>query len=141
MQSEAVVGSLSEERARAAAPTRCWRSAMTTIVDVLGLTPELADVLTGDEAVAHFFDAALAVYNNPKAIANWIANEVLRELKGKPLDHLPLAPCSWPSLVKLVDQRRHHQPPPRASSPPCWRQADGGADPQPSSAGWGWTRR
>lgn len=67
----AATGSLSDKRQERA------RSANTLLaqrhdyyLDVLGLTPQLADVLTGDEAVAHFYDAALAVHNNPKAIAS-----------------------------------------------------------------------
>jgi glutaminyl-tRNA synthetase len=55
--------------------------------------------------VVHFYDAALAVHNNPKAIANWVANEVLRELKGRTLDHLPFTAVQLAELVKLVDQQ------------------------------------
>ena len=71
----------------------------------MGVTPELADVLTGDEDVVHFYDAALAVYNNPKVIANWVANEVLRELKGRSLDQVPFTAVQLAELVKLVDQQ------------------------------------
>ena len=71
----------------------------------MGLTYELADILTGDEDVVHFYDAALAVYNNPKAIANWVANEVLRELKGRSLELLPFTAVQLAELVKLVDQQ------------------------------------
>jgi glutaminyl-tRNA synthetase len=97
-------GSLSDERARARSANTLLAQRHDYYLDVLGLTPELADVLTGDEAVARFYDAALAVHNNPKAIANWIANEVLRELKGKPLEQLPFTAVQLAELVKLLDQ-------------------------------------
>jgi glutaminyl-tRNA synthetase len=100
----AATGSLSDERARARSANTLLAQRHDYYLDVLGLTPELADVLTGDEAVAHFYDAALAVHNNPKAIANWVANEVLRELKGKPLEQLPFTAVQLAELVKLLDQ-------------------------------------
>jgi Asp-tRNA(Asn)/Glu-tRNA(Gln) amidotransferase B subunit len=97
-------GSISDERTRARSSNMVLAQRYDYYVDVLGLTPELADVLTGDEAVVHFYDAALAVCNNPKGIANWIANEVLRELKGRPLDQLPFGAVQLAELVKLQDQ-------------------------------------
>ncbi len=69
----------------------------------LGLALEQADVLTGDLAVAHFFDAALAVHDNPKGIANWIANEVLRESKGRTVGELAFDGADLGELVKLID--------------------------------------
>lgn len=102
---EPVTGSLSDERARVRGANVLLAQRYEYYIDVLGLTPELADVLTGDEAVAHFYDAAIAVHNNPKAIANWVANEVLRELKGRPLEQLPFTAVQLAELVKLVDQQ------------------------------------
>ena len=97
--------SISDERARARSANTLLAQRHDYYIDVLGLTPELADVLTGDEDVVHFFDAAVAVYNNPKAIANWVANEVLRELKGRSLEQLPFTAVQLAELVKLVDQQ------------------------------------
>ena len=100
----AVTTSISDERARARSANSLLAQRHDYYIDVLGLTPELADVLTGDEDVVHFYDAAVAVYNNPKAIANWVANEVLRELKGRALEQLPFTAVQLAELVKLVDQ-------------------------------------
>jgi glutaminyl-tRNA synthetase len=97
--------SISDERMRARSANSLLAQRHDYYIDVLGLTPELADVLTGDEEVVHFYDAALAVYNNPKAIANWVANEVLRELKGRSLDQVPFSAVQLAELVKLVDQQ------------------------------------
>ncbi len=97
--------SISDERTRARGTNTLLAQRHDYYVDVLGITPELADVLTGDEDIVHFYDAALAVYNNPKAIANWVANEVLRELKGRSLDQVPFTAVQLAELVKLVDQQ------------------------------------
>ena len=97
--------SISDERTRARGTNSLLAQRHDYYIDVLGITPELADVLTGDEDVVHFYDAALAVYNNPKAIANWVANEVLRELKGRSLDQVPFTAVQLAELVKLVDQQ------------------------------------
>jgi glutaminyl-tRNA synthetase len=69
----------------------------------LGLSEEEADVLTGDLAVAQFFEAALAAHNNPKSVANWVMNEVLRELKEKPIGDLPFGGAQLGALVALID--------------------------------------
>ncbi|MEZ4621318.1 MAG: hypothetical protein R2867_38260 [Caldilineaceae bacterium] len=69
----------------------------------LGLSFEDADVLTGDLALAHFYEAALAVHNNPQSVANWVLNEVLRELKEGSLGNLPFDAATLAKLVALVD--------------------------------------
>ncbi|MEL6547490.1 MAG: Asp-tRNA(Asn)/Glu-tRNA(Gln) amidotransferase subunit GatB, partial [Myxococcota bacterium] len=51
----------------------------------LGLSEYDAKILTDDAEVAHFFEAALAAHENPKGLANWVINEVLREIKDQPL--------------------------------------------------------
>ena len=67
------------------------------------MTPEDADVLTGDLTLARFFEAALAVHPNAKSVANWVTNEVLREAKDQPLDRLPLSGEQVGRLAALVD--------------------------------------
>ncbi len=101
---EGEVGARSEARdqARAANPELAAR--LTRYTQELGLTFEDADILTGDLALAEYFEAALAVHNNPKAVANWIINELLRELKGRSLNQLPLQPAQMGRLVALIDQ-------------------------------------
>jgi glutaminyl-tRNA synthetase len=98
-------GSFSDERARARSASSLLAQRYDYYIDVLGLTPEQADVLTGDETVVHFFDAAVAVYNNPRASANAVANDVLRELKGRSPEQLPFSAVQLAELVKLQDQQ------------------------------------
>src|SRR5690606_8678069 len=88
---------------RAANPDLAERLARYT--DELGLAFEDADVLTGDEALARFFEDALAAHNNPQSVANWITNEVLREAKDTPIEALSIRGEQVGALAKLVDEK------------------------------------
>ena len=72
-------------------------------VNTLALTNEEADVLTGDPAVADFFEATLQTHNNPKLVATWVLNEVLRELKESSLVSLPFGPTQLGQLLALIE--------------------------------------
>jgi aspartyl-tRNA(Asn)/glutamyl-tRNA(Gln) amidotransferase subunit B len=50
-------------------------------VNVLGLSAYDARVLTDEMALAAWFERALAVHTNPKAVANWVMNDVARVRK------------------------------------------------------------
>jgi len=76
---------------------------LTRYTTELGLPFEDADVLTGDLALAQFFEDALAVHANAKNVANWVLNEVLRELKENPIDSLRFTGSQLGQLVALVD--------------------------------------
>ncbi|HXZ85670.1 MAG TPA: Asp-tRNA(Asn)/Glu-tRNA(Gln) amidotransferase subunit GatB [Myxococcota bacterium] len=76
--------------------------------DQLGLPAYDAQVLTEDRDVAEFFEAAVALYGQPKTVSNWVMREVLAaatELQ-KPLRELPLAPEQLVELLRLVDSGR-----------------------------------
>ena len=73
-----------------------------------GLNEYDADVLTQSKPVGDYFEQAIARHNNPKAICNWMANEVLRILKeseeeeASPFD-LKMTPQHLGELVELID--------------------------------------
>jgi aspartyl-tRNA(Asn)/glutamyl-tRNA(Gln) amidotransferase subunit B len=73
---------------------------------VYGLSAYDAELLTGDRALADYFEEAVRVHANPKAIANWIGSELLRELKGDAaaVTASPVRPASLARLVALVDE-------------------------------------
>lgn len=73
--------------------------------EVLGLPGYDALVLTAEKEVADYFETALATYNEPKKISNWVMGEVMRELndRGVTLDGCKLLPQDLARLVKLVD--------------------------------------
>jgi len=71
-----------------------------------GLTPDAAQVLTAERDLAAYYEAALAEFNEPKKIANWIMTDIMRELNTRacsPRD-LKLTPQGLAALVRLVEQ-------------------------------------
>jgi aspartyl-tRNA(Asn)/glutamyl-tRNA(Gln) amidotransferase subunit B len=72
-------------------------------VNTLGLSEYDARVLTEDADVARVFEDGVAVQPNYKAVANWIINEYLRELKDKPLSSMPFGGREIGALVRLID--------------------------------------
>jgi glutaminyl-tRNA synthetase len=92
-----------EERAKARAGDPSLAARYDAFIRTMGLPPELADVLAGDPAVADFFESAAKGHPNPRAIANWIANDVLRELKGRSIAELPFNGAALADLVRRID--------------------------------------
>jgi glutaminyl-tRNA synthetase len=112
--SAASPGTISDERARARAADPALAGRYDRFVGSLGLTAEQADVLTGDSAVADFFEAAIAVHAEPKSLANWVANDVLRELKGRSPALLPFGPADLADLAAMADRQAITNPAARA---------------------------
>jgi glutaminyl-tRNA synthetase len=69
----------------------------------LGVGSEEASLLASDVSLSRFFEDALSAHNNPQGIANWIVNELMRELKERPLESLPFGPKELAELVALLD--------------------------------------
>lgn len=73
-----------------------------------GLSAYDARLLSSEAGIARFFDAALAVHDNPKGLANWVINEVMRVVNERALDPdqvaQVVAPEGLAKLVALVDQ-------------------------------------
>ena len=88
--------------ARAALP-ELPRAKRSRYIEAYGLSPYDVRVLTDDAEVAQFFEAALAVHMNAKSVANWIINELLREVKDQPLSRLPCQGAQLGELVALID--------------------------------------
>ncbi|MGH2406351.1 MAG: Asp-tRNA(Asn)/Glu-tRNA(Gln) amidotransferase subunit GatB [bacterium] len=75
------------------------------LVATFSLSSYDADLLTATPEVARFFDAAVAQYPQPKAVANWLVGEVAGYLNehGKDLAQIPLTPERLVALLRLVD--------------------------------------
>jgi aspartyl-tRNA(Asn)/glutamyl-tRNA(Gln) amidotransferase subunit B len=71
-----------------------------------------AELLTSRKDTADYFESAVNVHGNPKALSNWIIGDLYRELKERRLDeqlsieHWPLSPEQLAQLVKLIDDGR-----------------------------------
>ena len=66
-----------------------------------------ADILTGDRPISEYYEAAVAAYEgDPKAISNWIMNEILRMLNDQNLtaDELILTPEHLAEVIRMVDE-------------------------------------
>src|SRR6202166_573343 len=76
----------------------------TRFVAMYGITPYDAEVLTGTQTLADFFEGAAKAGASPKNAANWIQNELLRRLNdsGKEIEVSPVSPTALAELLKLV---------------------------------------
>ena len=76
-------------------------------VSQYGLPDYDAALLTQSRALADYYEAAVAAYPKPKAVANWVMSELLRELPGD--DEQAIAACPVPperlaALLTLIEQ-------------------------------------
>jgi len=64
-----------------------------------------AEVLTTSKDLAHYFEACVAVYPQPKTVSNWIMTELLRELNnsGREIADCPIPPERFAALLQLID--------------------------------------
>jgi len=74
-------------------------------VSSFGITAYDAEVLTGTQALAAYFEAVVQAGAPGKAAANWMQTELLRRLhdSGKEIGASPVAPASLAALVSLVE--------------------------------------
>jgi aspartyl-tRNA(Asn)/glutamyl-tRNA(Gln) amidotransferase subunit B len=69
-----------------------------------------AELLTARKDIADYFESAVAMHQNAKAISNWIVGDLFRVLKERKLDEQltvslwPIQPAQLAELVKLIDQ-------------------------------------
>jgi aspartyl-tRNA(Asn)/glutamyl-tRNA(Gln) amidotransferase subunit B len=81
------------------------RARRRRFVEQYGLPPYDADLLTADRALADFYEEAVRLHPNPKALANWVMSELLRELASDAaaVAASPIRPAHLARLVALVD--------------------------------------
>lgn len=74
-------------------------------VDEYGLSFEDAAQLTDSRSMADYFEAAARASGNSKATANWILNELVREMKTASADigSVPVPPGSLAAMIKMID--------------------------------------
>lgn len=70
-----------------------------------GLSRDYALILAQDKVLAQYYDAVLKVYDRPKDVANWVINDLLRELKDLPEGaEPPVTPANLAALVRSIDE-------------------------------------
>jgi aspartyl-tRNA(Asn)/glutamyl-tRNA(Gln) amidotransferase subunit B len=67
-----------------------------------GLPEYDAAILTGDKALAVYFEESLHTGADAKKISNWIMTELMRELKGDEIGNCRIAPRQLGNLLLLV---------------------------------------
>jgi aspartyl-tRNA(Asn)/glutamyl-tRNA(Gln) amidotransferase subunit B len=71
-----------------------------------------AELLTSRKDIADYFESALKIHRNPKAIANWITGDLFRLLKERKLDEKlyitdwPVQPDNLSAMIALIDQNK-----------------------------------
>ena len=70
-----------------------------------GITVYDADVLTGSQPLADYFEMVAKAGGSAKSAANWIQTELLRRLNdsGKEIEGSPVSPTALAELLKLVE--------------------------------------
>ena len=91
----------------------CWKASLPELpaqrrrrfMDEWKLPEQDADIITSDRAQADLFEAAVALYNEPRKIANYMTGPMLREINqtGVELKDSALKPEALAELAKIVD--------------------------------------
>jgi glutaminyl-tRNA synthetase len=68
------------------------------------IKPEEAVLLSETPELAAYFESAANVSSNPKVVATWMVNELLRELKETPISDLKPTPHHLAELVNLMEE-------------------------------------
>jgi len=70
------------------------------------LSPYDAAVLTGERAVAEFFESCTRSHGDAKTVCNWITGEVFRLMKVREvsIEHSHLTPANLAELLALIDK-------------------------------------
>ncbi len=69
-----------------------------------GLPDDDALVLAENPDLIAFYEEVLASYDEPRPVAKWIVNELLREVKARSIERVGIAPHQLADLVRLVEE-------------------------------------
>jgi aspartyl-tRNA(Asn)/glutamyl-tRNA(Gln) amidotransferase subunit B len=77
-------------------------------MDAYELSFSDASQLNSDRALADYYEAAARESGNPRAAANWIRSELLRELEtaGKLASESPIPPAELAALIRMVNEEK-----------------------------------
>ncbi len=77
---------------------------MERFMSEYGLPRYDVEILTGDRALAAYFEETVKLFPEPKTVSNWIMSELLRELKNSNVSpsESPLRPAHLAELLTLV---------------------------------------
>ena len=74
-------------------------------IDQYGLPAYDADVLTVTKQVADYFEAAVKLHNQPKAVSNWIMGDIMRNLAdARDIAGFTVTPVHLAAMIALIDK-------------------------------------
>jgi glutaminyl-tRNA synthetase len=76
---------------------------ITLFQNKFDLNREIADIIAKDANLSESFEKILSVYNKPESVANWVANELSREIKDKKIADLKCTHIQMAELIELID--------------------------------------
>lgn len=73
-------------------------------VEEYSINKKDADIIVGDKKICDFFDEAIAAYNNPKAVANYIIGELMRRINlgEADMENLKFGGAEFAQLVEFM---------------------------------------
>ena len=77
-------------------------------IEQYGLSYSDASQLTSERSLADYFEQAVESSGNPRATANWLRSELLRELEaaGLPAGASPVRPGQLAALIRMIDEEK-----------------------------------
>ncbi len=95
------------ERVRASMP-ELPEARRKRFMEQYGLSFSDASQLTSERSLADYYEQAAETSGNPRATANWLRSELLRQLEaaGLPASASPLAPNELGALVRIIDEEK-----------------------------------
>ena len=72
---------------------------------IYGLPEYDAEVLTSDKDISDFFDECCKLYDNKKALSNWVMGDIMRKLKESDNQTIPVSAQNFTQLLKLYDDK------------------------------------
>ncbi len=91
-----------DERIDVLSPKR--RERFASLTDVYGLSSDEALILAENPEVIEYFKEVLTSYHEPRSVAKWVVNEVMREVKDRSIEDVGIAPRQLADLTRLVDE-------------------------------------
>ena len=76
-------------------------------IESFGIPRDDARMLISDKQLGTFFEAAADASKNPKAVANWIMGDFMRDIKNleNGLDDCPISPAHLAELVNAIEDK------------------------------------
>ncbi len=73
-------------------------------VEEYSINKKDADIIVGNKKICDFFDEAIAAYNNPKAVANYIIGELMRRINlgEADMENLKFSGAEFAQLVEFM---------------------------------------